>query len=165
MGTRRISHGFAAKCHSTKWSTTNHTERLPFVWKNPEIPGRIQMERFIPVEIFGKKSNNFRGITFFPFLPKRPKFSVPFVSITSARLHPEKAKTSPVFGKWYNSIPFLFSVPKKKQYHLTEIFHRNFPANCKRSLCSAPLILLIGFGVFKACKGQDLWSWICLQCS
>ena len=38
------------------------------------------MERFIPVEVFRKKSNTFRGITFFPFLPKRPKFSVPFVS-------------------------------------------------------------------------------------
>ena len=30
--------------------------------ENPEIPGRIQMERFIPVEIFRKKSNTFRGI-------------------------------------------------------------------------------------------------------
>ena len=35
---------------------------------------------------FTEKSNSFRGITFFPFLPKRPKFSVPFVWITSARL-------------------------------------------------------------------------------
>ena len=32
---------------------------------NPEIQGRIKMERFIPVEIFRKKSNTFRGITFF----------------------------------------------------------------------------------------------------
>ena len=58
--------------------------------ENRKIPGRIQMERFIPVEIFRKKSNTFRGITFFPFLPKRPKFSVPFVWITSARLHVER---------------------------------------------------------------------------
>ena len=48
--------------------------------ENPEIPWRIQMEWFIAVEIF-------QGITFFPFLPKRPKFSVPFVWITSARHH------------------------------------------------------------------------------
>ena len=34
-----------------------------------EIPGRIQMEQFITVEIFRNKSNTFRGITFFPFLP------------------------------------------------------------------------------------------------
>ena len=41
---------------------------------------------FIPEEIFREKSNTFRGITFFRFLPKRPKFSVPFVWITSGRL-------------------------------------------------------------------------------
>ena len=57
--------------------------------ENPEIRGRIQMERFIPVGIFRKKSNTFRGIT---FLPKRPKFSVPFVWITSARLHVERKR-------------------------------------------------------------------------
>ena len=44
--------------------------------ENPEIPGRIQLERFIPVEIFRKKRYTFQDITFFPFLPKRPKFSV-----------------------------------------------------------------------------------------
>ena len=54
--------------------------------EDPETPGKIQMERFIPVESFRKKSNTFRGITFSPFLPKRPKFSVPFVWITSLRL-------------------------------------------------------------------------------
>ena len=64
------------------------------------------MEQFIPVEIFRKKVNTFRGITFFPFLPKRPKFSVPFVWITSARLHPEEAKTLPVFCK-LNPVPVL----------------------------------------------------------
>ena len=50
------------------------------------------MERLITVEIFRKKRNTFRGITFFPFLPKRPKFSVPFVWITSARLHVERKR-------------------------------------------------------------------------
>ena len=35
---------------------------LTICTENPEIPGRIQMEQFIPVEIF-------RGITFSPFLP------------------------------------------------------------------------------------------------
>ena len=60
--------------------------------ENLEIRGRIQMERFIPVEIFLKKGNTFRGIPFFPFLPKRPKFSVTFVWITSARLHVERKR-------------------------------------------------------------------------
>ena len=47
--------------------------------ENPEIPETIQMERFIPVEIF-------------PFLPKRQKFPVPFVWINSARLHVERER-------------------------------------------------------------------------
>ena len=50
------------------------------------------MERLIPVEIFRKKSNTFRGINVFPFLPKRPKISVPFFWITSSTLHVEKKR-------------------------------------------------------------------------
>jgi len=42
---------------------------------NPVIPGRIQMERFIPVECFWKKGNTFRGIPFSRFF----RISVPFV--------------------------------------------------------------------------------------
>ena len=60
--------------------------------ENQEIPGRTQMERFIPVEIFRQKSNTFRSITFFPFFPKQPKFSVPFVWNTSAGLHVERKR-------------------------------------------------------------------------
>ena len=56
--------------------------------ENREIPGKIQMERFIPVEIFRKKSNTFRGITFSVFT-ETTEISVPFVWITSARLHVE----------------------------------------------------------------------------
>ena len=102
--------------------------------KNPEIPGGIQMERFIPVEVFLQKSNTFRGITCFPFLPKRPRFSVPFVWITSARLHLQR-KQKLVFYKWHchNSIPFLFSVPKKISVPFDWSFHRNFLTNSKRS--------------------------------
>ena len=47
---------------------------LTICMENPEILWRIQMELFIPVEIFRKKRNTFRGITFFSFLQKRPKF-------------------------------------------------------------------------------------------
>ena len=35
---------------------------------------------------FPENSNTFRGVTFLPFLPNRPKFFVPFVWLTSARL-------------------------------------------------------------------------------
>ena len=45
-----------------------------------------------PVNILRKRSNTFRGITVFPFLPKRPKVSVPFVWITSARFHLERKR-------------------------------------------------------------------------
>ena len=51
---------------------------LTICTENPVIPGRIQMERFIPVEYFWEKVDTFRGITFFPLLPDLPKFSVPF---------------------------------------------------------------------------------------
>ena len=50
------------------------------------------MERFSPVEMFLKKSNTFRGITFLPFLPKRPKFSLPFVWITTAWLQVQRKR-------------------------------------------------------------------------
>ena len=58
--------------------------------ENPVISGRIQMERFISVEIFRNEGNNFtfRDITFFPFLQKRPKFFVPFVWLTQAHSLP-----------------------------------------------------------------------------
>ena len=112
-------------------------ERLPVCFENPEIPGRIQMERFIPVEIFRKKSNTFRDITLLPFLPKRPRFSVPFVWITSARLHVQrKRKLYRYFVNGTTQSRSCFRCPKKYQYHLTEIFHRNFRANGKRSRSS-----------------------------
>ena len=105
--------------------------------ENPEIPGRIQMERFIPVEILWKKSNTFRGITLLPFLAKRLKFSVPFVWITRARLHVQrKRKLYRYFVNGTTQSRSRFRCPKKYQYHLTEIFHRNFRANGKRSRSS-----------------------------
>jgi len=92
------------------------------------------MERFIPVEIFREKSNTFRGITFFPFLPKRLKFSVPFVWITSARLQVERRrKIYRYFVNGTTQSRSCFRCPQKYQYHLTEIFHRNFSTNGKRS--------------------------------
>ena len=45
-----------------------------------------------PGGLFPEKSNTFRGITFFPLSPKRPKFSVPFVGITSARRQVERKR-------------------------------------------------------------------------
>ena len=94
------------------------------------------MEQFIPVEIFQKKGNTIQGITFFPFLPKRPKFSVPFVWITSARLKVERKRKiyRYIFVNGKTQSRSCFRCQKNYQYHLTEMFHRNFPTNCKRSI-------------------------------
>ena len=79
-----------------------------------ENPGRIQMERFIPVEIFWKKSNTSRGITVYPFLPKRPGFmsreSEKFTSILwMVQLNPvpvfgAKKSTSTIWRKFFTEI-------------------------------------------------------------
>ena len=115
--------------------TCRVSERLPFVWKTWEFRGEFKWNGSSRWKFSGKKSNTFRGITFFPFLPKQPTFSVPFVWITSARLHcREKVKNLPVFCKWYTSIPFLFSLPKKIPVPFAENFHRNFGTYGKRSL-------------------------------
>ena len=42
--------------------------------ENPEIPGRIQMERFIPVEIFRKKVIPFEVLPFSRFYRNDPNF-------------------------------------------------------------------------------------------
>ena len=50
--------------------------------EKPVVPVGKQMERFVSRENFRKKSNTFRGITFFSLLLKRLEFSVRFVHIT-----------------------------------------------------------------------------------
>ena len=85
--------------------------------ENLEIPGRIQRERFTLVDFFRKKSNTFRGITFFPLSPKRPKFSVPFVGITSARRQVErKRKIYRYFVNGTIQARSCFRFQKKYQY-------------------------------------------------
>ena len=98
--------------------------------ENPEILGRIQMEWFIPVEIFRKKSNTFRGITFFPFLLKRPKFSVSIVWITSAIVHVErKWKIYQYFVDGTTQSYSCFQCQKKKQVPFDRNFSLKFPYN------------------------------------
>ena len=77
------------------------------------------------------RGNLFLGIT---FLPKRPKYSVPFVWISSARLHVErKRKICPYFVNGTTQCRSYFRCQKQYRYHLTETFHRNFRTNGKRS--------------------------------
>ena len=83
---------------------------------------------------FPEKSDAFRGIPFFPFLLKRPKFVVPFVWITSARLHAQrKRKLCRYFVNGTTQSRSCFGCQKKYRYHLTEIFDRNFRTNGKCS--------------------------------
>ena len=83
---------------------------------------------------FPEKINTFRGITFFPFLQRRPRFSVPFVSITSVSLHVErKRKIYWYFVNGTTQSRSCFRYQKKYQYHLRGNFHRNFRTNGKRS--------------------------------
>ena len=90
---------------------------------------------------FPENGNTFRGITFFSFLPKQPKFFVPFVWLTSARF-PLEAKGdlfSPrptchlVFCTRTTLTHSSFRKRFQVQYHSSEIFYRNFLTNGKRS--------------------------------
>ena len=128
--------------HGRHWALT-------ICMENPVIPARIQMERFIPVELFRKKGNALRGITFSSLFPEFPEISVPFVNNTSARLltavFPRKWDQ---MIKWYGSFPFrlhdenqmirLILVPfsrwEKVQFHLCNKINRKFHPNGKRSL-------------------------------
>ena len=102
--------------------------------ENPEILGRIQMEQFIPVEIFRKKVISFELLPFSRLSEMTEIVCTTCLDYQCQASGREKAKNLPVFCKWYNSIPFLFSLTKTKyQQHLKEIFHRNSRTNGKRS--------------------------------
>ena len=59
--------------------------------ENPDIPGRIQMERLIPVEILQKKEIPLEVLPFSRFYRNDRNF-VPFIWITSARLHVQRKR-------------------------------------------------------------------------
>ena len=104
------------------------------LYRKPGNSGKNSDGTAHPGGNFPEKSDSFRGTTFFPFLPKRPKFSVPFVWITSTWFHVErKRKIYRYFVNGTTQSRSCFRCQKKYQYHLTEIFHRNFRTNCKRS--------------------------------
>ena len=115
------------------------------------------MKRFIPMEMFRKNSNTFRGIIFFPFSPKRPEifcticlvnqcqasswgkrwFVLTQVHSLSGVLQIVQLWPIPLFGNVFNS-----------QYHLSETFYRNFLTNGKRSrswfwICSAQPTIIV----------------------
>ena len=73
-------------------------------------------------------------LPFFPFLRKWAKFSVPFVWITSSRLHVERRRK--IYRYFLDGITqsrSCFWCQKKYRHHLTEIFDPNFGTNSKYS--------------------------------
>ena len=77
-------------CMDTRYAKSKHPRkrfedfhellRALTIWMEfSVIPGRIQIERFIPVDCFRKKGNTFRGISYFSLFPEFPEISVPFV--------------------------------------------------------------------------------------
>ena len=104
-------------------------ERLPFVWKTRKFRWQFS----------GKKVTPFEVLPFSRSYQKTEIFCTICLDYQCQASCREKVKNLPVFCKWYNSIPFLLSVPEKYQYHMTEIFHRNFRTNGKRPWCT-PLL-------------------------
>ena len=118
--------------------------------------------RFILEEIFREKSNTFRGITFFRFLPKRPKVFLPFFWITSARLQVErKRKIYLYFVNGTTQSRPCFRHQKRSQYHLTEIFQRNFRTNGKLQLpCSFRAVFLNALSPLSWSLEQPRLKWV-----
>ena len=114
---------------------------LTICTKNPVIPGRIQMKRFIPVEMFRKNVTPFEVLPFSRFHQKGLKFFVLFVWLTSAR-GPLEAKVicfnpGPLviwcFANCRTLTIRLFGNVFISQFHFSETFYRNFLTNGKRS--------------------------------
>lgn len=79
------------------------------------------MERFISVDIFREKSNTFLGTTvFFVFTEKTEIFRTINLWIT------RDGKKCTGILQMVHFNPFFGTKKKKYQYHLTDIFHRNF---------------------------------------
>ena len=103
--------------------------------EKPEIPGRIQMERFIPVEISRKKGIPFEVLPFSHFYGNDRHFLYHMFGLPSARLHVERKRK--IFYRYFENGTTLsrscFRCQKEYQYHLTKIFHQNFCTNGKHS--------------------------------
>ena len=103
-------------------------ERLPFVWKTWKFRGKFKWNGS---SVFrGKKVMPFEVLHFSSFYRNDRNFLYHLFGLLVPGFKSKDSEKLPVFCKWYNSILFLFSVPKKKfRYHVMEIFHRNFRTN------------------------------------
>ena len=104
-------------------------ERLPFVWKTRNFRREFKLNGSSRLKFSGKKEYLSRYYLF-PVLTETTEIfcTICFMNYQCQASCREKVKNLLVFCKWYNSIPFLFLVPKKEnQYQLTENFSPKFP--------------------------------------
>ena len=124
--------------------------------ENPEIPGRIQMERFIPVEIFRKKVRGFEVLPFSRFYRNDQNFLFRLFGLPAPGFKSrEGKKIDQYFVNGTTQSRSCFRCQKKIHYHLTDVFHRNFRTNGKRSgpaLFQFTSILLHHFAAGACCK-------------
>ena len=106
---------------------SNRLLSLTSCMENQETPGRIKLERFILVEISRKKVIPFEVLSFSRFYRNDRNFrSVPFVWITSVRLHVErKSKIYRYFVNGATQSLSCFRCQINTSTILTDIFHRN----------------------------------------
>ena len=112
-------------------------ECLPFVWKTRKFRGEFKWNGSSRWKFSNKKVIPFEVLPF-PIVTETTEIfctiCLDYLFQASCR---EKAKNLPVFCKWYNSIPFLFSMPEKIPVPFDEIFDRSFRTNGKRPVFQA----------------------------
>ena len=124
------------------WNFLHHLSALTICMENLVIPARIKMEWFIPVEIFWKRINTFRGLPFSRFHRNDQNFlyhlsGKPVSGFLLRRMvicfHPGPL----VIWCFANGTTLTHSSLRKHfqvQYHLSEIFYQNFITNGKHSI-------------------------------
>ena len=108
------------------WPIIGDTRPLTIWMENPGILGRIQMDCSSRRKFSGKKYLS-RYYLFPVFTETTEIFCTICLDYQWKALSREREKNLPVFCKWYNSIPFLFSAPKKKPVPFDGNFSTKFP--------------------------------------
>ena len=126
--------------------------------ENSRISVKIQMERFISVEIFQIKGTPSEVLAFSRFYRHDRNFLYLCVSYQCAML-PLLKKWKTVFCKWYNPIPFLFSVRKTRPYLFTENFSELFAqmVSALNDLRTDQNFCVINYVILD--KGQQVGYW------
>ena len=105
---------------STRWIM----ECSPFVWKTRKFRGELNWNGSTRWKLSGKKVIPFEVLPLFLFYRNDRNFCLDYQCQALSR---GKAESLPVFCKWYNSISFLFSVPKKIPVPFDGNFSPKFP--------------------------------------